>query len=39
MEQNGKLMMPIALTVNHQFVDGAHITSFYEKVEFYLNTI
>ena len=28
--------MPIALTVSHAFVDGAHISLFFEKVEKYL---
>lgn len=31
-----KLYMPIALSVNHAFVDGAHLTRFFEKVQAYL---
>lgn len=31
--REGRLMMPIALCVNHAFVDGAHITQFFQKVE------
>ena len=34
--RDGKLLMPLALTVNHAFTDGAHISTFYEKVEQYL---
>ena len=34
--REGRLVMPIALTVSHAFVDGAHISLFFEKVEKYL---
>lgn len=35
-KREGRLVMPIALTVSHAFVDGAHISLFFEKVEKYL---
>lgn len=35
----GRLYMPIALTVSHAFVDGAHISLFFEKVEQILREI
>lgn len=35
----GRLYMPIALTVSHAFVDGAHISLFFEKVEAILKEI
>ncbi len=31
--REGKLVMPIAIYVNHGFVDGHHIALFYQKVE------
>jgi len=31
--------MPISMSVSHQFVDGAHIQSFMEKVEYYMNVV
>jgi chloramphenicol O-acetyltransferase type A len=31
--------MPVALTVSHAFVDGAHISLFFEKIEQYLKEI
>ena len=34
-----KLYMPIALTVSHAFVDGEHISQFFEKVQAFLNEI
>lgn len=34
--REGKLMMPIALTVNHAFTDGIHLSAFYEEVEKFL---
>lgn len=34
--REGKLMMPIAINVHHGFVDGAHLSEFYSKVEEYL---
>ncbi len=36
-ERNGEWIMPIALSVDHSFVDGAHIADFYKRVETYLN--
>lgn len=38
-KKEGKLVMPIALTVSHAFVDGSHITLFFEKVEQFLKEI
>lgn len=38
-EREGKRVMPIALTVSHAFVDGAHIALFFEKVELFLKEI
>jgi chloramphenicol O-acetyltransferase type A len=35
-KREGRLVMPIALTVSHAFVDGAHISRFFEKVAQYL---
>ena len=35
-KREGRLVMPIALTVSHAFVDGAHISQFFEKVAQYL---
>ncbi|WP_300727102.1 chloramphenicol acetyltransferase [uncultured Bacteroides sp.] len=35
-KREGKLVMPIALSVSHAFVDGSHIALFFEKVEHYL---
>ena len=35
-KREGRLVMPIALTVSHAFVDGAHISLFFEKVAQYL---
>lgn len=37
--REGRLVMPIALTVSHAFVDGAHISLFFEKVKQYLKLI
>ena len=31
--REGKLVMPIAMTIHHGFVDGHHLTLFYKKVE------
>lgn len=36
MEEDGK--MPIAICVNHAFVDGEHLTRFYSLVQKYLNS-
>ncbi len=36
MEADGK--MPIAICVNHSFVDGEHLAEFYELVQGYLNS-
>lgn len=37
--REGRRVMPIALTVNHAFADGEHISIFFEKVEQYLKEI
>ncbi len=34
--REGKLVMPIAMTIHHGFVDGHHISLFYKKVEDFL---
>ena len=31
--KKGKLVMPIAMTIHHGFVDGHHLSLFYRKVE------
>lgn len=31
--REGKLMMPIAMTIHHGFIDGHHLSLFYKKVE------
>ncbi len=35
-ERDGKLIMPISMTLHHGFVDGHHIALFYKKVEEFL---
>lgn len=37
--REGRLVMPLAMTVSHAFVDGAHISLFFEKVEQYLKEV
>ena len=34
--REGKLVIPVAINVHHGFVDGAHLATFYQKVEKYL---
>lgn len=34
--RDGKLIMPIAMTIHHGFVDGHHLSLFYKKVEEWL---
>lgn len=34
--REGRRVMPIALSIDHAFTDGAHVTLFYEKVQQYL---
>lgn len=34
--KEGKLVMPVAMTVHHGFVDGHHLSLFYKKVEEFL---
>lgn len=38
-DNNGRKMMPLSISVSHGFVDGAHISDFYEKVQRHLNEI
>lgn len=35
--RDGRMEMPVSMSVSHQFVDGAHIQRFMEKVEYYMN--
>lgn len=35
-QKEGKLIMPISMTLHHGFVDGHHIALFYQKVEEFL---
>lgn len=35
--REGKLMMPVAITISHAFADGLHITRFFQKIEEKLN--
>ena len=34
--KEGKLVMPIAMTIHHGFIDGHHLSLFYKKVEKFL---
>ena len=34
--RDGRLVMPVAINVHHGFVDGAHLATFFQKVEAYL---
>ena len=34
--KEGKLVMPIAMTIHHGFIDGHHLSLFYKKVEEFL---
>ena len=34
--REGKLVMPIAMTIHHGFIDGHHLSLFYKKVEEFL---
>lgn len=31
--RDGRMMMPLSIYVNHAFVDGAHLSQFFEKIE------
>lgn len=35
-QQEGKNYLPVAITVNHSFIDGYHLTEFFKKTKFYL---
>lgn len=35
--REGKLVMPVAITISHAFADGLHISRFFSKVETILN--
>lgn len=37
--REGKLVMPVAITISHAFADGLHITRFYQKIEERLNSL
>lgn len=37
--REGRLKMPYSICVNHAFVDGAHLSLFFKKVEAYLRSI
>lgn len=37
--REGRLVMPLAMTVSHAFVDGSHVSLFFEKVEQYLKEV
>ena len=37
--REGRLVFPLSIYVNHAFVDGSHLTSFFGKVEEYLKEI
>ena len=34
--REGKLVMPIAMTIHHGFIDGHHLSLFFKKVEEFL---
>lgn len=37
--REGRLVFPLSIYVNHAFVDGSHLASFFEKIEKYLKEI
>ena len=37
--REGRRVMPIALSIDHAFTDGAHVTLFFEKVQKYLEEL
>lgn len=37
--REGRLVFPLSIYVNHAFVDGSHLASFFEKIEGYLKGI
>ena len=37
--RGGRLVFPLSIYVNHAFVDGSHLASFFEKIEKYLKEI
>lgn len=36
--RDGRLVFPLSIYVNHAFVDGSHLASFFEKIEKYLHS-
>lgn len=38
-KREGRLVFPLSIYVNHAFVDGSHLASFFEKIEGYLKGI
>lgn len=39
MVREGRLLMPLSIYVNHAFVDGSHLSAFFQKIEEYLKEI
>lgn len=37
--REGRLVMPLSIYVNHAFVDGSHLSLFFQKIEQYLKEI
>lgn len=37
--REGRLVFPLSIYVNHAFVDGSHLSTFFEKIEEYLREI
>jgi chloramphenicol O-acetyltransferase type A len=37
--REGRLVFPLSIYVNHAFVDGSHLATFFEKIEKYLKEI
>ena len=37
--RQGRLLMPLSIYVNHAFVDGSHLSQFFQKIEQHLKEI
>ena len=37
--RQGRLLMPLSIYVNHAFVDGSHLSLFFQKIEQHLKEI
>lgn len=37
--REGRLVFPLSIYVNHAFVDGSHLASFFQKIEEHLKRI